>query len=75
MLRSAIIAVAAVVAVGPAGGKVPNQYQRGRAGDAGRTPNMSWTLGLALTMWNPFVGLNADALGWFSALAREWEDL
>jgi hypothetical protein len=25
-------------------------------------------------MWNPFLGLNADALGGFGALAREWED-
>jgi hypothetical protein len=25
-------------------------------------------------MWNPFLGLNADALGGFTNLAREWED-
>jgi phasin protein len=54
---------------------VPNQYQRGGgAGDAGRTPSISWAPGVALTVWNPFLGLNADALGGFNTLAREWED-
>jgi hypothetical protein len=52
--------------------KVPNQYRRGGAGDA--APNISWAPGLALTMWNPFLGLNADALGEFNTVAREWED-
>lgn len=51
-----------------------NQHQRGAAGDSGRTPNIPWAPGLAPTMWNPFLGLNADALGGFGALAREWED-
>jgi hypothetical protein len=55
------------------GGKVTNQY-RGGAGDADLTPNIAWAPGLALTMWNPFLGLNADALGGFSKLAREWGD-
>ena len=53
---------------------MPNPYQRVGAGDVGRTPSISWAPGLALTMWNPFLGLNADALGGFTTLAREWED-
>jgi hypothetical protein len=53
---------------------VPNQYQRGGASDAGRTPSISLALGLALAPWNPFLGPNATYLEGFSALAREWED-
>ena len=53
---------------------MPNPYQRLGTGDAGRTPSISWSPGLALTMWNPFLVLNADALGGFTTLAREWED-
>lgn len=53
---------------------MPNQYQRGGAGNASHTPRIPLAPGLALTMWNPFLSGHAEALGGLSTIAHEWQD-
>lgn len=51
-----------------------NQFKRGGAGNAGHTSSIPLPPGLPFMMWNPFLAGDAEALGAFGTIAREWQD-
>ena len=53
---------------------VPNQFKRSGAGGAGHIQNIPFAAGLAPMLWNPFLSADAEALGAFGTIAREWQD-
>jgi Phasin protein len=53
---------------------VSHQFKRGGAGNAGQIPNIPLPPGFALMTWNPFLTGDAEALGGFGTIAREWHN-
>jgi hypothetical protein len=53
---------------------VSHQFKRRSADNGGRTPSTTLAPGLALTMWNPFLAADVEALAGFGTIAREWQE-
>jgi hypothetical protein len=53
---------------------MPYQFERFSTGNAGHIGSIPFAAGLGPMLWNPFLGADAEALGAFGTIAREWQD-